>query len=71
VLLEAREIDPSPEGFKNAVLVALGARRGSGQAADLLAGAVLLVDGYEELARSTDGCARRFCPPCPLTAWSA
>jgi hypothetical protein len=38
VLLDGREVDASPEGFENAI------------GADLPAGAVLLVDGYEQLA---------------------
>jgi len=65
VLIDAREIDPSPEGFEQAVLAALGERGGNGQAADLLAGAVLLVDGYEQL-RPIDGWLRRmFLPALP------
>jgi hypothetical protein len=65
VLLDAREIDPAPEGFEHAVLVALGERRGGGQAADLLAGAVLLVDGYEELAPIDGWLRQAFLPALP------
>jgi ATP/maltotriose-dependent transcriptional regulator MalT len=43
VFLDGREVDPSPEGFHNAVSTALG----NGQDIDSLgSGAVLLIDGY-------------------------
>lgn len=65
VLIDAREIDPSPEGFEQAVLAALGGGRGNGPAAELLAGAVLLIDGYEQL-RPIDGWLRQaFLPALP------
>jgi AAA ATPase domain len=50
VLLNGREIDPSPEGFQTAVSVALGERTAPGSEAQLPPGAVLLVDGYEQLS---------------------
>ncbi|GAA3610790.1 ATP-binding protein [Nonomuraea rosea] len=54
VLLDGRDVDPSPEGAQRAVRHALNhqpSREPDGRPiAELLAGAVLLVDGYEELA---------------------
>jgi hypothetical protein len=64
-LLDAREIDPSPEGFEHAVLVALGGRAGSGRVAELLAGAVLLVDGYEQLGPIDGWLRQAFLPALP------
>ena len=65
VLIDAREIDPSPEGFEQAVLVALGGRPGNGQPAELLAGAVLLVDGYEQLRPIHGWLRQAFLPALP------
>ena len=65
VLLDAREIDPSPEGFEHAVLVALGERAGSGRVTELLAGAVLLVDGYEQLGPIDGWLRQAFLPALP------
>jgi AAA ATPase domain len=64
-LLDGREIDPSPEGFEHAVLIGLGDRAAAGPVAELLAGAVLLVDGYEQLG-AIDGWLRQaFLPALP------
>lgn len=49
VQVDGREVDPSPEGMRTAVLVALGGQDDRQPIARLLAGAVLLVDGYEQL----------------------
>jgi hypothetical protein len=49
-LIDGRDIDPSPDGVTAAVRLALDCHDGRQPAAQLLAGAVLLVDGYEELA---------------------
>ena len=71
LLLDAREIDPSPEGFENAVAVALGRpfgtgqRPGTGQLSALLAGAVLLVDGYEQLGPIDGWLRQAFLPALP------
>ena len=66
VLLDAREIDPSPEGFETAVATALGELPCSGRQHGVLpAGTVLLVDGYEQLS-PVDGWLRQaFLPAQP------
>ncbi len=66
LLLDAREVDPSPEGFENAVTAALGQPPGTVQQLSVrLAGAVLLVDGYEQLG-AIDGWLRQaFLPALP------
>jgi hypothetical protein len=57
VLLDGREVDPSPSGMHLAIRSALG-RPGDQQPVERLpAGAVLLVDGYEQLA-AIDGWLR-------------
>jgi hypothetical protein len=53
LLLDGREIDPSPEGFGNAVGGALPA------------GAVLLVDGYEQLGPIDGWLRQEFLPALP------
>ena len=68
VLLDGREIDPSPEGFEHAVLVALGETGDSGLLAELLAGAVLLVDGYEQLGPIDRWLRQAFLPALPADA---
>jgi hypothetical protein len=72
LLLDAREVDPSPEGFENAVAAALGRPFGTDQrpGADqrlsaLLAGAVLLVDGYEQLGPIDGWLRQAFLPALP------
>jgi hypothetical protein len=50
VLIDGREVDPSPEGVESAVVVALGQQRTASPVAQMLTRAVLLVDGYEQLA---------------------
>jgi len=55
VQVDGREVDPSPEGVRTAVLIALGRGDDRRPIAKLLAGAVLLVDGYEQL--------------CPIDGW--
>jgi hypothetical protein len=66
LLLDGREIDPSPEGFESAVAAALGQPAGTGPGPSALpAGAVLLVDGYEQLG-PIDGWLRHgFLPALP------
>jgi hypothetical protein len=65
LLLDGREIDPSPDGFEHAVLIGLGDRAAAGRVAELLVGAVLLVDGYEQLG-AIDGWLRQsFLPALP------
>ena len=49
VQIDGRDVDPSPEGMATAVRLALDPQRGDGPIAQLLTGAVLLVDGYEHL----------------------
>ena len=49
VQLDGRELDPSPEGLETAVRSALDRQPDRESVARLLAGAVLLVDGYEQL----------------------
>ncbi len=49
VRLDGREVDPSPEGFETAVRSAVGDQPDHESVAQLLGGAVLLVDGYEQL----------------------
>jgi AAA ATPase domain len=68
VLLDGREDDPSPEGFERAVLVAVGERRDSGLLAEFLAGAVLLVDGYEQLGPIDRWLRQAFLPALPADA---
>ena len=66
VLLDGREVDPSPEGFENAIVAALGGT-GSGDRTvepviEALANALLLVDGYEQLAPIDSWLRREFVP---------
>jgi hypothetical protein len=49
-LIDGRDIDPSPDGVAAAVRLALDCHDDRQPVTRLLAGAVLLVDGYEELA---------------------
>ncbi|HEY2270703.1 MAG TPA: ATP-binding protein, partial [Streptosporangiaceae bacterium] len=56
VLLHGSEIDPSPDGFRQAVAAAGFAQAGQETRAD--SGAVLLVDGYEQLG-AIDGWLRQ------------
>jgi AAA ATPase domain len=65
VLLDGREIDPSPEGFEHAVLIGLGERTAAGPLSDLLAGAVLLVDAYEQLGPIDGWLRQAFLPALP------
>ena len=67
VLLDAREVDPSPEGFEHAVHAALGEPPG-GPVAGRLAGAVLLVDGYEQLGPIDGWLRQAFLPSLPADA---
>ena len=62
VLLDGRDIDPSPEGFESAVVAAVA---GQGRAADLLPHAVLLVDEYEQLAPIDSWLRNEFMPTLP------
>jgi hypothetical protein len=48
VQVDGRDVDPSPEGVRTAILAAVG-HDGDGPVAQLLTGAVLLIDGYEQL----------------------
>jgi hypothetical protein len=48
--VDGRDTDPSPQGLAAAVRLALGPYAGDGTGASVPAGAVLLVDGYEQLA---------------------
>ncbi|HEU5111157.1 MAG TPA: ATP-binding protein [Micromonosporaceae bacterium] len=50
VQIDGRDVDPSPEGLDAAARRALDCHDGRQPTAELLAGAVLLIDGYEELA---------------------
>ncbi|HZM84705.1 MAG TPA: AAA family ATPase [Candidatus Limnocylindrales bacterium] len=50
VLVDGREVDPSPQAMDSAVQVALDQQGNRGPSARLPAGMVLLVDGYEQLA---------------------
>ena len=60
LLLDAREVDPSPEGFENAVAAA------AGQPMSVLPeGAVLLVDGYEQLGPIDGWLRQAFLPALP------
>jgi hypothetical protein len=72
LLLDAREVDPSPEGFEDAVAAALGQPPRTGQPpgigqrlSALLAGAVLLVDGYEQLGPIDGWLRQAFLPALP------
>jgi hypothetical protein len=72
VMLDGREVDPSPEGFENAIVATLGRspspRRGATkppQPAELLVNAVLLVDGYEQLAPIDSWLRHEFMPALP------
>jgi len=61
------EVDASPEGFESAVAATLGPPRGGPTAepvvtADLLVNAVLLVDGYEQLAPIDSWLRHQFIP---------
>src|SRR5215813_1223405 len=62
VMLDGRDIDPSPEGFESAVVAAVP---GHGRAADRLAHAVLLVDEYEQLAPIDSWLRNEFMPTLP------
>ncbi|MEU8079979.1 AAA family ATPase [Catellatospora citrea] len=57
VQVDGREVDPSPAGVQTAVRLALGPQCGDSPVAQLPAGAVLLVDGYEQLT-AIDGWLR-------------
>ncbi|GFJ87698.1 ATP-binding protein [Phytohabitans rumicis] len=48
--IDGRDVDPSPEGLETAVRLALDHQDDRRPTVGLLAGAVLLVDGYEQLA---------------------
>jgi len=50
VQIDGRDVDPSPEGLDTAARLALDRQDDRRSTAGLLAGAVLLVDGYEQLA---------------------
>jgi len=50
VLLDGRDVDPSPEGFEHAVAAALGRDASRPRDAESPVNVVLLVDGYEQLA---------------------
>jgi AAA ATPase domain len=60
LLLDAREVDPSPEGFENAVAAAAG--QPMSVPPD---GAVLLVDGYEQLGPIDGWLRQAFLPALP------
>ncbi len=60
LLLDAREVDPSPEGFENAMAAA------ADQPMSVLPeGAVLLVDGYEQLGPIDGWLRQAFLPALP------
>jgi hypothetical protein len=50
VQIDGRDVDPSPEGLETAVRLALDRHDDRQPTVGLLAGAVLLIDGYEQLA---------------------
>lgn len=50
VQVDGRDVDPSPEGLETAARLALDRHDDRQPAAGLQAGAVLLIDGYEQLA---------------------
>jgi hypothetical protein len=50
VQVDGRDVDPSPEGLETAVRLALDRHDDRQSTVGLLAGAVLLIDGYEQLA---------------------
>ena len=64
VLLDGRDVDPSPEGFELALIAARGRPRDTGRPrnADLPGDVVLLVDGYEQLAPIDSWLRREFMP---------
>jgi hypothetical protein len=49
VQVDGREVDPSPDGLQTAVAVTVGRQPDAGPVGPLLAAAVLLIDGYEQL----------------------
>ena len=68
LLLDAREIDPSPEGFEDAAAHALGRPFGTEtgrRLSELFAGGVLLVDGYEQLGPIDGWLRQAFLPALP------
>src|SRR5689334_4980563 len=68
LLLDAREVDPSPEGFEGAAAAALGRPFGAEtgrRLSELVAGAVLLVDGYEQLGPIDGWLRQAFLPALP------
>jgi hypothetical protein len=60
LLLDAREVDPSPEGFENAMAAAAGQPMSVPPE-----GAVLLVDGYEQLGPIDGWLRQAFLPALP------
>jgi hypothetical protein len=68
LLLDAREVDPSPEGFEDAAAAALGRPFGTEtgrRLSELVAGGVLLVDGYEQLGPIDGWLRQAFLPALP------
>lgn len=62
VQVDGREVDPSPEGLKAAVLAVVSRQPDAGPVGPVLAGAILLIDGCEQLS-SIDGWLRdKFVP---------
>jgi hypothetical protein len=65
VLLDGREVDPSPDGFRNAVGSALPDGAVLPDGVVLPGGAVLLVDGYEQLGPIDGWLRQEFLPALP------
>ena len=68
LLLDAREVDPSPEGFEDAAAAALGRPFGTEtgrRLSELVTGGVLLVDGYEQLGPIDGWLRQAFLPALP------
>ncbi|GIJ54256.1 AAA family ATPase [Virgisporangium aurantiacum] len=59
IQVDGREVDPSPDGLRVAVLDVAGTQPDSGP---MLAGAVLLIDGYEQLTPIDEWLRGRFVP---------
>ncbi len=62
VQVDGRDVDPSPEGLATAVRIALDPQNGDSPIEELLTGAVLLVDGYEELTPIDDWLRKDLIP---------
>ena len=71
VLLDAREIDPSPEGSSMPSWPRAANRPSAGPWPAAWPGPSCWSTATSSSARSTAGCARRSCPPCPPTPSSS